>query len=152
MLLAAPLHDASKASAADDTLLKANKLDVDKVATINENTPNRSDDRCYSNHPVMQIAASIAENNHERWGGSGFPRGLKGAEIPIEARNMTLIDAYDALRSKRPYKPAFSQEKTLSILFNGDNRTETLHFDPELINILREMPDQFDEIYLKFPD
>jgi len=152
MLLAAPLYDVNNTSGADSSLLQSDKLESDERLSINENAPNRLDVLSYSNHPVMQISARIAKNHHERWDGSGFPLGLKGSDIPIEARIMTLVDAYDALRSKRSYKPAFNQEKTLSILFNGDGRTDPLHFDPELINILRRMPDKFDEIYLKLAD
>jgi putative two-component system response regulator len=59
---------------------------------------------------------------------------------------------YDALRSKRPYKPAFDQAKTLSIMLNGDGRTDPSHFDPELITILQKVSDQFDEIYSKLAD
>jgi putative two-component system response regulator len=59
---------------------------------------------------------------------------------------------YDALRSKRPYKPAFDQEKTLSIMLQGDGRTEPSHFDPEMIDILRKMSGKFDEIYLNLVD
>ncbi|MFT4579535.1 MAG: putative two-component system response regulator, partial [Nitrospinales bacterium] len=78
--------------------------------------------------------------------------GIKGKEIPIEARITALVDVYDALRSKRPYKPEFDQKKTLSIMLDGDGRTDPSHFDPDLINILRKMPDKFDAIYTKFAD
>ena len=62
------------------------------------------------------------------------------------------VDVYDALRSKRPYKSEFDQEKTLSIMLDGDGRTDPSHFDPELINILRKMADKFDAIYLRLAD
>ncbi|MFT6372101.1 MAG: putative two-component system response regulator [Gammaproteobacteria bacterium] len=77
---------------------------------------------------------------------------IKEDEIPVESRITALVDVYDALRSKRPYKPEFDQEKMLSIMLDGDSRTEPSHFDRELINILRRVAGQFDEIYLKLAD
>jgi putative two-component system response regulator len=100
----------------------------------------------------MQAAANIARSHHERWDGSGYPRGLKGAEIPIEARITALVDVYDALRSERCYKLGFDQGKTLSIILNGDGRTDPSHFDPELINILRKVGDKFDAICSRLTD
>ena len=100
----------------------------------------------------MQAAASTARNHHERWDGGGYPRGLKGTEIPIEARITALVDVYDALRSKRPYKPSFDQEKTLSIMLDGDGRTDPSHFDPELIIIFRKLAEKFDKIFSQLAD
>jgi len=152
ILLAAPLHDVGKIGTPDNILLKPGKLDFDEVSIMKEHAQNGHDILSHSNHPVMVLAASIAKNHHERWDGSGYPQGLKGTEIPIEARITTLVDVYDALRSKRPYKPEFDQEKTLSIMLDGDGRTEPCHFDPELINVFRGMTDKFNEIYSKFSD
>ncbi len=105
-----------------------------------------------SKHPTMVADANIAKNHHERWDGSGYPKGLKGAQIPIEARITSLVDVYDALRSKRPYKPEFDQKKTLSIMLDGDGRTDPSHFDPELIAILIRVADKFDAIYCPLSD
>jgi putative two-component system response regulator len=152
MLLAAPLHDVGKVGTPESVLLKPGKLDADEVAIMKQHTRNGYDILSHSKHPIMQAAANIARNHHERWCGGGYPRGLKGTAIPIEARITALVDVYDALRSKRPYKPSFDQEKTLSIMLDGDGRTDPSHFDPELISILRDMADKFDEIYLKLAD
>jgi putative two-component system response regulator len=152
MLLAAPLHDAGKIGTPDSILLKPGKLDPDELAIMKQHAQNGYDILYLSKHPVMQAAANIAQSHHERWDGGGYPRGLKETEIPIEARITALVDVYDALRSKRPYKPEFSQEKTLSIMLNGDGRTDPSHFDPDLINILRKMADKFDGIYSKLSD
>jgi putative two-component system response regulator len=152
MFLAAPLHDVGKIGTPDGVLLKPGKLDSDEVAIMKQHAQNGYDILSHSKQPVMQAAANIARNHHERWDGGGYPRGLKGTEIPIEARITALADVYDALRSKRPYKAEFDQEKTLSIMLDGDGRTDPSHFDPELINILREMADKFDGIYSKFAD
>jgi putative two-component system response regulator len=152
MLLAAPLHDVGKIGTPESVLLKPGKLDADEVAIMKQHTQIGYDILSHSQHPVMKAAANIARNHHERWDGGGYPRGIKGTEIPIEARIAGLVDVYDALRSKRPYKEAFDQEKTLSIMLNGDGRTDPSHFDPKLLDILRKMADQFDETYLRSAD
>jgi putative two-component system response regulator len=152
MLLAAPLHDVGKIGTPETVLLKPGKLDADEVAIMKHHAQIGYDILSHSEHPVMQAAASIARNHHERWDGGGYPRGIKGTEIPIEARITGLVDVYDALRSKRPYKEAFDQEKTLSIMLNGDGRTDPSHFDPKLLDILKKIADQFDETYLSLAD
>ncbi len=152
MYLAAPLHDAGKIGTPDSILLKPGKLDPDELDIMKQHAKNGYDILSHSKHPIMLAAANIARNHHERWDGGGYPRGLKGTEIPTEARITALVDVYDALRSKRPYKPEFDQEKTLSIILDGDGRTDPSHFDPELINILRKKADKFGEIYSKWAD
>lgn len=86
------------------------------------------------------------------WDGGGYPHGLKGMEIPIEARITAVVDVFDALRSKRPYKPAFDQEKTLSTILQGDGRTDPSHFDPELLDIFRAKSDDFAAIFERLAD
>lgn len=152
MLLAAPLHDVGKIGTPETVLMKPGKLDAEEVAIMQQHAKIGYDILSHSRHPVMQVAASIARNHHERWDGSGYPRGIKGTEIPIEARIASMVDVYDALRSKRPYKEAFDQEKTLSIMLNGDGRTDPSHFDPKLLDILRKLTDQFDQTYLRWAD
>jgi len=152
ILLAAPLHDVGKIGTPESILLKPGKLDSDEVEIMKQHTQNGYDILSKSKYPVMQAAANIARCHHERWNGGGYPRGIKGTEIPIEARITSLVDVYDALRSKRPYKPEFDQEKTLSIMLDGDGRTDPSHFDPELIDIFRKVAGKFDEIYLKLAD
>jgi putative two-component system response regulator len=152
MLLAAPLHDAGKIGTPEAVLLKPGKLDADEIVIMKQHAQNGYDIMSNAKHPIMKVAASIARNHHERWDGGGYPRGLKGTEIPIEARIVTLVDVYDALRSKRPYKPEFNQEKTLSIMLEGDGRTEPSHFDPALLKLLREHSEDFNAIYNEFSD
>ncbi|MCX7635022.1 MAG: HD domain-containing protein, partial [Syntrophales bacterium] len=98
-------------------------------------------------HPRLVMAQSIALNHHERWDGSGYPRGLKGEVIPIEARIAILADQYDALRTSRGHKPAFGHEETVRVLIQGDGRTMPQHFDPQVLRAFRETAFLFAEIY-----
>ena len=96
----------------------------------------------------LQMAAEIALNHHEQWDGSGYPAGRKGEEIPISARIVSLADIYDALRSKRSYKPGFSHEKTHQIVLEGDDRFEPgSHLDPKLLEIFAEHHEGMAEIW-----
>lgn len=105
-----------------------------------------------SDHPTMVCAANIARCHHERWDGTGYPRGLSGEQIPLEARIVALVDVYDALRSKRPYKDAFSHEKTMSIILDGDGRTMPGHFDPDVIALMGAHHTDLDEIFTRLAD
>jgi putative two-component system response regulator len=84
--------------------------------------------------------------------GEGYPHGLRGEEIPVEARVMALGDVYDALRSKRPYKSPFDQDKTVSIILNGDGRTEPSFFDPTVLEVFRDRCNEFDAIFDRLAD
>ncbi len=97
--------------------------------------------------PYLETARQIALSHHERWDGTGYPYGLAGEEIPLPARLVTIADVYDALRSKRPYKPAFSHQKSCSIILEGDDRLQPKHFCPQALEAFRESMDEFDEIY-----
>ena len=152
MLLAAPLYGSGEISESDNLFLKPDQLDFDNAGIIKAHGLDEGYTRFYSELDIMRIADIIVNNQHERWDGSGYPLGIKGADIPIEARVFALAEAYNALRSKQHYKPAFEHQKTLSILINGDGRTKPTHFDPELIEILKQKSDKFDEIYLNSVD
>lgn len=150
--LAAPLHDAGKIGTPETVLLKPGKLTAEEVAVMKQHAEIGQRILSRSTHPVMMMAANIAWGHHERWDGDGYPRGLRGNEIPIEARITSVVDVYDALRSKRPYKPGFDQEKTLSIMLDGDGRTDPSHFDPELLDVFRDKTDEFAGIFSRLVD
>ncbi|MCK4839357.1 MAG: HD domain-containing protein, partial [Desulfobulbaceae bacterium] len=80
----------------------------------------------------LAMAYDIALDHHEKWDGAGYPKGKKGEEISLAGRIVAIADVFDALVSKRPYKPAFSYEQALAIMTNGDERVMPGHFDPKI--------------------
>ena len=96
----------------------------------------------------LSFAREIACTHHEKWDGSGYPRGLKGNDIPLSGRLMAVADVYDALISKRVYKPAFSHEKAMSIIVEG----KAQHFDPEIIDAMLSIEHEFIAIAEKYTD
>ena len=97
---------------------------------------------------VIKLGCVIAEQHHEKYDGSGYPKGLKGEQIDISARIVAIADVFDALSSKRVYKPAFPLEKTLAILQEGS----ATHFDPNLLEIFTANIERFLEIQSAYPD
>ena len=101
---------------------------------------------------MLKTAASIALHHHERWDGSGYPHGLAGDAIPVEARIAAVCDVYDALRSPRPYKSAIDHDRAVDMLVNGDERTHPEQFDPDVMRVLWERRPRLAEIYTSFPE
>ncbi|SDC34564.1 HD-GYP domain-containing protein [Geotoga petraea] len=126
----APLHDIGKIFVPPEILKKPGKLTEEEFEEMKKHTIMS---KKLLDSKYFKTAQNIAMYHHEKYDGSGYPFGLKGEEIPIEAQIVSIIDVYDALRSKRPYKDGFSHEKTMKIITNGDNRTKTSHFSPEIL-------------------
>ncbi|MGB9824033.1 MAG: HD-GYP domain-containing protein [Candidatus Hydrothermia bacterium] len=101
-------------------------------------------------HPRFQTALEIALYHHENYDGTGYPYGLEGEAIPLPGRILKIVDVYDALRSRRPYKESFSKDKAKEIMVKGDNRTKPEHFDPVLLKIFLEEIEKVDESLLYF--
>ena len=101
-----------------------------------------------ANTSFLEYARLIALTHHERWDGSGYPRGLAGDAIPLAGRMMAVADVYDALISRRVYKPALSHEAAIAIIV----RERGKHFDPEVIDRLMTIAPRFAEIALRFAD
>ena len=153
---AAPLHDIGKVGIPDHILNKAGPLDAQEWQTMQQHTVigARSIERSMtgeSDHTplaFLHVAMDIARWHHEKWDGSGYPDGLKGDQIPLSARLMALADVFDALISRRVYKPAFTHEEAKRIILEERGR----HFDPVLVDVFAERFEDFRAIALRYVD
>lgn len=150
---ASPLHDIGKVGVEDSVLLKPGKLTEEewvqmKLHPVIGAETLREVDRQHPGNAFIQTGIEIAESHHEKWDGSGYPHGLSGETIPLSARILALGDVYDALTSKRCYKDAFSHEKSVNIILEGDGR----HFDPDVVIAFKETEDEFQRIRKEFID
>jgi len=149
---AAPMHDIGKVGIPSEILLKPGKLTPEEFSLMKTHTTIGGRILSDSVSDIIRMAEVIALSHHERWDGTGYPRGLKGEEIPIEGRIYNICDQYDALRSKRPYKPPFKHQKVIEILTQGDQRTMPGHFDPQVLEAFREVADEFNRIFEEHRD
>jgi len=130
ILYAAPMHDVGKIGIPDRILLKPGKLDAAEWEIMKQHTIIGAKILSGSEAEFIKLGEVVARCHHEKWNGSGYPDGLKGVEIPVSCRIVAIADVFDALASKRPYKEAFTVEKSLAIIKEGSGS----HFDPEVVN------------------
>lgn len=146
--VASPLHDVGKIGVPDSILRKPGKHTPEEFEVMKQHAVYGYRTLRETGFQLLDIAATIAWTHHERWDGSGYPRKLAGEDIPIEGRIVAIGDVYDALTTKRVYKPAFSVEKSLDIMREGRGR----HFDPHLLDGFLRRFDEIREIQNRFPD
>jgi putative two-component system response regulator len=167
---AAPLHDMGKVGIPDCVLLKPGKLDPEefelmrKHASYGQRTfePMSEDEwRTFRTHtfmgemimdvqssPIITMAAKIAMTHHEKWDGTGYPIGLKGEDIPLAGRITAVADVFDALSSKRPYKPAFDLDRCFRIMKEGRGT----HFDPKVLDAFLACREAVTQVYAELAD
>jgi len=153
LYLSAPLHDLGKVGVRDNVLLKSGRLTDEEFEEMKRHTVYgeealRITEQKLGGDTFLHFAREIAYTHQEKWDGTGYPQGLKGDEIPISGRLMALADVYDALISKRVYKPPFPHEKAVEIIVEGKAR----HFDPDIVDAFLELEDTFRNIALTFAD
>lgn len=129
---AAPMHDIGKIGIPDAVLLKPGKLDDDELAIMRKHPAMGAKILENSSSALIRLAHSVALYHHEKWDGSGYPLGLSGEAIPLEARIVAVADVFDALLNKRPYKEAWSVDKTVAEI----EAQSGIHFDPAVVQAL----------------
>ncbi|MCL2267386.1 MAG: HD domain-containing protein [Treponema sp.] len=146
MVLSAQLHDVGKIAIDDAILRKPGKLTNEEFDLMKKHTILGGDiikeiQNKTGEQEFLDYAFLFAVYHHERWDGCGYPYGIKGEDIPLPARLMAIVDVYDALISKRPYKEPFTQEQALNIIKDGKGS----HFDPALADLFISISDQFNK-------
>lgn len=154
MTRAAPLHDIGKVGIPDDILKKNGPLNDEEWevmkthASLGENVLNAAKRDDTKHAKVLDVAIEIAGSHHENWDGSGYPRGLKGEEIPLSARIMALADMYDALVSERVYKSKWSHEEACAEIVRNQGK----RFDPLVVQAFIREQNYFDDIAKRYGD
>jgi len=150
VLQSTQLHDIGKIAIKDSILLKPGQLTSEEFESIKTHPIVGEDvileiEKNTSEHKFLEYAKIFAATHHERWDGSGYPRGLLGEEIPVLGRILAVVDVYDALVSDRPYKNGLSHKEAITIIADGRGT----HFDPVVGDLFLSVADQFHQIALQ---
>jgi len=151
----APLHDVGKVAIPDAILLKPGKLTADEWAIMKQHAEygraaiaSAEQELGEAHRSYLRYAREIAYGHHERWNGTGYPQGIAGEAIPVSARLMAAADVYDALISRRVYKPAFPHETAIEMIA----QERGAHFDPDVVDALLAIRDEFQDIARRYSD
>jgi putative two-component system response regulator len=141
------LHDMGKIAVTDTVLNKPGKLTLEEFEIIKTHVEVGVDavekmSRKVLSHAFLLHAKAIIGSHHEKWDGTGYPKGLKGTDIPLEGRLMSIVDVYDALVSERPYKKAFPPDVSAQIIL----KCEGTYFEPALVAVFKQVKDEFAKI------
>jgi putative two-component system response regulator len=141
---ASPLHDIGKSAIPDHILVKRGRLTREEFTIMKSHTDHGARTlealkRKYPRSSLLTMGIAISRHHHEKWDGSGYPLGLAGEGIPLSARIMAVADVYDALRSVRCYKPAFSHEYSSELIIHKSGS----HFDPDVVNAFVDLQEEF---------
>jgi putative two-component system response regulator len=131
MIHASPMHDIGKIGVPDQILLKPGKLTPEEFEKMKEHTLIGYKILSGSDSTLLKLASEIALSHHEKYDGSGYPYGLSGEEIPLSGRIVAVVDVFDALTSRRPYKEPYPNEKAYEIIRQGSGT----HFDPKIVEL-----------------
>ena len=148
LLEAAPMHDVGKLATPDCILLKPGRLDEDEMTIMRRHAEIGAQILAGSNSSLIQLAEEIAGAHHEKFDGSGYPRGLIGEAIPLSGRIVAVADVFDALTSARPYKKAWSMTDARQFLIDQTG----IHFCPQCVNAFLDSWDEALLIKASFPD
>ncbi|MCM2266488.1 MAG: response regulator [Elusimicrobiales bacterium] len=148
--LQATLHDVGKVHVPSHILQKAGPLEGAEMDEMKKHSAWGA--VIIGDHPHLEFGKRIALCHHEKWDGTGYPAGLKGEAIPLEARIVAIADCYDALRNSRVYKPCYDHAGAVRIITQGDERLKPEHFEPKILEIFRRVAPQFETLYDKLKD
>lgn len=148
LLHAAPMHDIGKIGIPDRIMLKPGKLTDEEFEEMKKHPEIGAEILGESDSDLIELAKIVAMTHHEKWDGSGYPKQLKGEEIPIVGRIVALADVFDALTSERPYKHAWPVEEAVDFIKSQKGK----HFDPELVDIFEQQLDKILEIKNNWQD
>ncbi len=148
ILNASPMHDLGKIGVPDSILLKPDKLDEHEWKMMKAHPGIGAKILSGSHSDLLKMAETIALTHQEKWDGSGYPKGLKGEEIPLFGRIVALADVFDALTTERPYKKAWPVEKAVALIEEESGK----HFDPQLVAIFKDILPEILEIKEKFAE
>jgi putative two-component system response regulator len=148
LIQASPMHDIGKIGVPDHILLKPGKLTAEEYEKMKEHTLIGYKILNDSESPLLKLASEIAISHHEKYDGTGYPYGVSGEEIPLSGRIVAVVDVFDALTSRRPYKEAFSNEVAYDIIRKGRGN----HFDPHIVDVFFENLPEILYIQNKYQD